>query len=104
MAAIPLSTEIGPPISGARLQMDGMGGIQGWQWLYLIEAVPALLLAFVTYFYLTDRPSDAHWFADDERKWLVDRHVRRTSARIVKRSMRSASRKRCSIRACSPSH
>ena len=75
MAAIPLSTVIGGPISGALLQMDGMGGMQGWQWLYLIEAIPALLLAFVVYFYLTDRPSDAHWLADEERKWLVDRQA-----------------------------
>ena len=42
MAAIPLSTVIGGPISGALLQMDGIGGMQGWQWLYLIEALPAL--------------------------------------------------------------
>jgi MFS transporter, ACS family, tartrate transporter len=75
MAAIPLSTVIGGPISGALLQMDGMGGMQGWQWLYLIEAIPALLLAFVVYFYLTDRPSDAHWLSDEERQWLVDRQA-----------------------------
>jgi ACS family tartrate transporter-like MFS transporter len=73
MAAIPLSSAIGAPISGMILGMDGVGGLDGWQWLFIIEAAPAILLAFVTYFYLTDRPSDAHWLADDERAWLAAR-------------------------------
>jgi MFS transporter, ACS family, tartrate transporter len=84
MAAIPLSTVIGGPISGALLQMDGLHGMQGWQWLYLIEAIPALLLAFVVYFYLTDRPSDAHWLSDEERKWLVDRQAQERAHRESK--------------------
>ncbi|CAL8478228.1 MFS transporter [Caballeronia novacaledonica] len=81
MAAIPLSTVIGGPISGALLQMDGINGMQGWQWLYLIEAIPALLLAFVVYFYLTDRPSDAHWLAKEERDWLVNRQAQERAHR-----------------------
>jgi len=48
-------------------------GLKGWQWLFIIEAVPALLLSVVVFFYLTDRPSDATWLADDERAWLVAR-------------------------------
>jgi len=60
MAAIPLSSAIGSPISGLILGMNGVGGLDGWQWLFIIEAAPAIVLAFVTYFYLTDRPSDAH--------------------------------------------
>jgi MFS transporter, ACS family, tartrate transporter len=86
MAAIPLSTVIGGPISGALLQMDGLNGMQGWQWLYLIEAVPALLLAFVVYFYLTDKPANAHWLADDERKWLVDRQAHERAHREARHS------------------
>jgi D-galactonate transporter len=81
MAAIPLSTVIGGPISGALLQMDGIGGMQGWQWLYLIEALPALLLAFVVFFYLTDKPADAHWLAKDERDWLVNRQAQERAHR-----------------------
>ncbi|EKS69886.1 MULTISPECIES: MFS transporter [Caballeronia] len=81
MAAIPLSTVIGGPISGALLQMDGINGMAGWQWLYLIEAIPALLLAFVVYFYLTDKPSDAHWLAKEERDWLVDRQAQERAHR-----------------------
>ncbi|MEM5385125.1 MFS transporter [Paraburkholderia phymatum] len=75
MAAIPLSTVIGSPISGALLSLDGRGQLAGWQWLYLIEALPALLLAFVVYFYLTDKPADAHWLSVDERDWLVTRQA-----------------------------
>ncbi len=73
MAAVPVSSAIGAPISGMILGMDGVGGFAGWQWLFLIEAAPAVLLAIVTYFYLTDRPADAHWLAADERAWLSAR-------------------------------
>ncbi|XUW89928.1 MFS transporter [Burkholderia sp. M6-3] len=73
MAAIPLSTVIGGPISGALLSMDGFAGLAGWQWVYLIEALPALILAFAVWFYLTDKPADATWLAADERDWLVAR-------------------------------
>lgn len=71
MAAIPLSSVIGAPISGLLLDMDGIAGLAGWQWLYIIEAAPALVLAVVVLNYLTDRPADATWLAVDERKWLA---------------------------------
>ena len=73
MAAIPLSSAIGSPISGLILGMHGIAGLEGWQWLFILEAVPAIVLAFVTYFYLTDRPADAQWLAPDERTWLTER-------------------------------
>jgi ACS family tartrate transporter-like MFS transporter len=73
MAAIPLSSAIGAPISGMILGMNGIGGLDGWQWLFIIEAAPALLLGCITYFYLTDRPADAQWLSADERAWLNDR-------------------------------
>ena len=73
MAAIPLSSVIGAPISGLLLDLDGMGGLGGWQWLFIIEAVPAILLAFVVLGYLTDKPADATWLANDERRWLAER-------------------------------
>src|ERR1700752_4447070 len=72
MAAIPLSTVIGAPISGALLYLQG-SGLAGWQWLFIIEAVPAILLSAVVFFYLTDRPADATWLAPDERAWLAER-------------------------------
>jgi D-galactonate transporter len=73
MAAIPLSTVIGAPVSGLLLGMDGHLGLKGWQWLFLLEALPALLLSVAVFFYLTDRPADAHWLAADERAWLIAR-------------------------------
>jgi len=73
MAAIPLSTVIGAPVSGLLLNMHGLMGLKGWQWLFLIEALPALVLSVVVFFYLTDRPADATWLAADEREWLVAR-------------------------------
>ncbi|MEX3957576.1 MFS transporter [Trinickia sp. EG282A] len=81
MVAIPLSTVIGSPISGALLSMDGIAGLAGWQWLYLIEALPALLLSFVVVLYLTDKPADATWLEADEREWLVSRLARERSQR-----------------------
>ena len=73
MAAIPASSVIGAPVSGLLLYLDGVGGLKGWQWLFVVEAVPAIILSVVVFFYLTDRPADAGWLADDERRWLADR-------------------------------
>ena len=71
MAAAPLSTVIGSPISSALLEMHGLLGLQGWQWLFLIEALPAILLGFAVLVFMTDRPEQARWLADDERAWLT---------------------------------
>jgi MFS transporter, ACS family, tartrate transporter len=73
MAAIPLSSAVGSPISAALLGLDGAGGLRGWQWLFIVEALPSIILAVVTFFYLTDRPADARWLADDQRSWLKRR-------------------------------
>jgi MFS transporter, ACS family, tartrate transporter len=72
MAAAPLSTVLGSPLSTALLEIDGLLGFRGWQWLFLIEALPAILLGFVVLVYMTDRPEQAKWLASDERAWLVD--------------------------------
>jgi D-galactonate transporter len=73
MAAIPLSSVIGAPVSGWLLGLDGRAGLAGWQWMFIIEAAPAIVLSVVTFFYLTDRPRDATWMANDERAWLMER-------------------------------
>ena len=72
MAAAPLSTAIGSPISAALLQMHGLAGLAGWQWMFILEAIPALVLGVVVFFYMTDKPEQAKWLKDDERTWLVD--------------------------------
>jgi MFS transporter, ACS family, tartrate transporter len=71
MAAAPLSTVLGSPVSGALLEMHGMLGLSGWQWMFVVEAVPAIILGVVVLFYMTDRPEQAKWLGDDERHWLV---------------------------------
>lgn len=72
MAAAPLSTVLGSPVSGALLEMHGWLGLSGWQWMFLIEAAPAVILGVVVLFYMTDRPEKATWLRDDERNWLVN--------------------------------
>lgn len=71
MAAAPLSTALGSPISGALMEMHGLMGLAGWQWMFLIEAAPALVFGVVVLFYLTDRPVKAKWLTEEERAWLV---------------------------------
>jgi MFS transporter, ACS family, tartrate transporter len=73
MFAIPISTVIGAPISGLVLNLEGVAGLHGWQWMFIIEAVPALVMTFIVWFYLTDRPLEAHWLRQEESAWLQDR-------------------------------
>ena len=73
MAAIPLSTVIGAPISGLLLGLDGWMGLKGWQWMFIMEAVPAMILSVAVFFYLTDSPKDAAWLEPAEREWLAAR-------------------------------
>jgi MFS family permease len=81
MAAIPLSSALGSPVSASLLRLDGALGFKGWQWLFVAEAAPAIVLAFVTYLYLTDQPAEAHWLEIEERDWLVDRLATEDKAR-----------------------
>ncbi len=72
MLAIPFSSIVGAPVSGALLNLSG-GGLEGWQWLFVLEAIPSILMAFGVVFYLTDRPAQARWLTEDERGWLQGR-------------------------------
>src|SRR4030081_2545085 len=71
--AVPVSTVIGAPISGLLLGLDGLMGLKGWQWLFIIEGIPSVLLGIVTWFYLTDRPAKADWLAGEQKAWLSSR-------------------------------
>jgi D-galactonate transporter len=73
MAAIPLSSALGSPLSANLLGLDGLAGLKGWQWLYVCEAAPSLVLSVAVFFYLTDRPAAAKWLTNDERGWLANR-------------------------------
>lgn len=69
MAAIPVSNIFGAPLSGFILGIRWFG-LAGWRWVFILEAIPAIVLGITTIFYLTDRPQDAQWLADDERNWI----------------------------------
>ena len=71
MAAIPLSYAIGSPISGLLLGVH-WGGLHGWQWLFILEGMPALFFGVMTWFYLTDWPHQAKWLPPDEKEWVVN--------------------------------
>jgi MFS transporter, ACS family, tartrate transporter len=82
MVAIPVSAVIGAPLSTFILGiMDGVMGFRGWQWVFILEAIPALVLSVVTWFYMTDHPSQAQWLTRDERDWLVNRQEAEVSQR-----------------------
>jgi MFS family permease len=68
-----ISLIVGPPVSAWLLTLDGAFGLAGWQWLFLVEAVPPLVMCFVTWFLLTDHPIDAKWLRPEQREWLQGR-------------------------------
>jgi ACS family tartrate transporter-like MFS transporter len=72
MVAIPISTAIAGPLSSAILKLDGMYGVSGWQWLFVIETIPSLLLGLITLICLPDTPAQAKWLTIDEQQWLED--------------------------------
>jgi MFS transporter, ACS family, tartrate transporter len=72
MAAAPLSTAVGSPISGALMEMPRLLGLANWQWLFILEGLPAVLLGLITLKVLTDRPEQAAWLSAEERTWLVE--------------------------------
>jgi MFS family permease len=71
--AIPVSSFLGSPISAALLATDGWLGLRGWQWMFIIEAIPAVLLGLACLVVLSDRPADAAWLSEEERRWLLGR-------------------------------
>ena len=71
MTAAPVSFILGAPVSDGLLRLDGRLGLAGWQWLFLAEGLPAIVLGIAALFVLTDRPQQATWLAPDERAWLA---------------------------------
>jgi MFS family permease len=73
MVAVPVSTAIGSTMSSLIIDWGhGLFGLDGWRLLFLVEGMPAVVLAFVCWFYLTDRPAEATWLEPDERRWLEE--------------------------------
>jgi nitrate/nitrite transporter NarK len=72
---------VGPPVSGLLLMMEGLAGLHGWQWLFLVEALPPVIMAVVTWQLLTDRPDEAAWLRPEQRAWLTERLASERAAR-----------------------
>lgn len=70
MTANPLAGVVGSPISGALLNLHGKG-LAGWQWMFLMEGIPAILLGGTVFWVLYDKPEEAQWLASDEKAWLL---------------------------------
>lgn len=69
----PISGIIGGPISGMLLGLHQVRGLSGWQWLFLLEGIPAVLLGGVAFLFITDRPENAKWLSTEQRAWLTKR-------------------------------
>jgi ACS family tartrate transporter-like MFS transporter len=74
---------VGAPLSGLLLSLRGVLGLDGWQWLFIIEAIPAIVLGLVALVYLDNGPEQARWLPDDEKAWLIEtlRREREAAAR-----------------------
>jgi ACS family tartrate transporter-like MFS transporter len=81
MTAVPISTAVGGPLSAAILRLDGVLGLAGWQWLFLTETLPSLVLGIVTLIYLPDTPAEARWLTSEERCWLTAKLMAENSRR-----------------------
>ncbi len=76
LTATSLAYVAGGPLSGGLLELDGVAGLDGWQWLFLVEGLPSVVLGFVTLRYLDERPADAEWLEPEERTYLSERLAR----------------------------
>ncbi|RYC33563.1 MFS transporter [Lichenibacterium minor] len=81
-----VSLVIGAPVSGFILSISG-GGLANWQWLFIVEGVPAVMLGIVTLFVMTDHPAQAAWLDAEEKRWLADTLAAEASAKPVESRM-----------------
>jgi len=72
MTAVALAGVVGGPVSGALLTLKGAAGLAGWQWLFLMEGIPAIVLGIAVLMYLPNGPEDATWLTADEKKMLME--------------------------------
>lgn len=70
MTATSIAGVVGAPLSSLLLKLDGAAGLHGWQWLFLLEGIPTLLMGISVLFFLRDNPDDAAWLSSDEKQWL----------------------------------
>jgi len=71
MIGSPVASILGGPVSGAIMEYVHWGGLAGWRWVFILEAVPAVVCGLIVPFYLTDRPEQARWLGAAEKEWLI---------------------------------
>jgi ACS family tartrate transporter-like MFS transporter len=84
MTATAISGIVGGPLSGALFTLDGVAGLAGWQWIFIAEGIPSIVLGITTLFFLTDNPAEAKWLSSEERLYL-DATMRADTNDIVRR-------------------
>jgi ACS family tartrate transporter-like MFS transporter len=95
MMAAPVAIIVGAPVSQALLRLDGVWGLHGWQWLFVLEGLPAVVLGFLSLRLLTDRPEQADWLPPADREWLARTMAEERAQRLtighasIGRSLRS---------------
>ena len=77
--SLPLASVLTGAIAGALLNLQGKAGLAGWQWLFLVEGLPAVVLSIVFLVYLPAGPAHAKWLTEDEREWII-RHLSKSAA------------------------
>jgi len=87
MVAVPMASFVGSPLSALLLQADGILGLRGWHWLFILEGIPTVLMGVACLFFLTDRPEQAKWLSEEQRSWLSarmdrERNEKRTAAHV----------------------
>ncbi|WP_300729139.1 MFS transporter [Pseudomonas sp.] len=88
MAAIPMSGVIGAPLSGWIMHsLSGVQDLAGWQWLFVLEGLPTIIIGICAYFYLTDRIEDAHWLGEEDKKILRHNIDKESSGKHLHRMM-----------------
>ncbi|MBC7590291.1 MAG: MFS transporter [Salinibacterium sp.] len=80
LVAVPAANIIGAPLGGALLELDGLGGLHGWQWMFIVEGVPAVLFAAVIWKLLPNGPRDAKWLTAEQAETLETRHAAEQAA------------------------
>ncbi|VVD95703.1 MFS transporter [Pandoraea fibrosis] len=89
MIAMPVTSAIGAAASGFLLRLDGVAGLAGWQWLFVLEGLPTVLLGVVTWWYLDDKPADARWLSAAEKQTLDAMIARDRAAAIAQQVARA---------------
>ena len=70
--AIPVAVIFGAPVSGLLLRLDSLAGLAGWQWMFILQGLPSVLLGIFALWWLTERPQDAAWLTAPQRAWLIE--------------------------------